>query len=188
LTIEWVELKKIKPNPKNPNQHNPDQIDRMVKLISHYGWRHPIIVSNQSGHIVVGHCRYEAAKKLNLPKIPVHYQDFTPEDEYGFMVADNGSADWSNLNYGMINAEISELGPDWDLEWLGLQDFVLDMSDKINQGDENAEWVGMPDFVAGDKEIKLTLVFRTELEREQYAKKHKIAVTSKHSNQWLARL
>ena len=131
MEVNWVEIDALTPNPKNPNVHSPEQIERLVKLIKEYGWRHPIIVSNQSKMIVVGHGRLEAAKKIGLNKVPVTYQDFeSPDIEYGFMVADNAIADWADLDFKAINAHIPELGPDFDLDLLGISNLFLDPSEK----------------------------------------------------------
>lgn len=127
MTIEWVEIEKIKPNPKNPNKHSPEQIERLTKIIKYQGWRHPIIVSNRSGMVVVGHGRLEAAKRLNLLTVPVHYQDFVDEDqERAFLVSDNAIALWAELDLSMVNSDIGEFDPSFDIDLLGIRDFTLD--------------------------------------------------------------
>lgn len=131
MEITWVEIGKLKPNPKNPNKHSKDQIDRLVKLIKYQGWRHPIIVSNQSDLVVAGHGKLEAAKKMGLQKVPVHYQDFQDsEQEYAFLTSDNAIASWAELDLGNINSELGNLGPDFDLDLLGIKDFVIELADK----------------------------------------------------------
>jgi len=136
IVCKYDELKPIselKPNPKNPNKHSEDQIKRLSKIIEFYGWRHPVIVSKQSGLIVVGHGRYCAAKELKTEKIPIVYQDFVNEDEeYAFMVADNGISDWADLDLSMINAELQNLGPDFDIDLLGIKDFVIEPMEKYD--------------------------------------------------------
>lgn len=85
-----VDIKRLRPNPANPNRHPQAQIEKLANLIQNHGWRHPITVSNRSGLIVAGHCRYEAAKLLKLKKVPVDYQDFASnEEELAVLVADN---------------------------------------------------------------------------------------------------
>ena len=126
--IEWVDPKTLRANPANPNIHSPEQIKRLAKLITHYGWRHPIILSKQSGLVVVGHGRLLAALKMGTATVPVHAQDFeTPDQEYGFMVSDNAVASWAELDMAQINIEVPSLGPDFDLELLGFKEFKLDL-------------------------------------------------------------
>ena len=57
-----VPLKDLRPNPKNPNQHPPEQIKLLASIIRATGWRGPITVSKRSGYIVKGHGRMMAAE------------------------------------------------------------------------------------------------------------------------------
>lgn len=186
MQIEWIEIDKLRPHPKNRNQHSEEQIKRLSELIQYQGWRVPIIVSKRSGFIVAGHGRLSAAKQLNQTRVPVHYQDFESEEqEYAFLTSDNAIAAWSELDLAAINVDIQELGPDFDIDLLGIRNFVVDMSEKINKGDENSEWVGMPDFESGEEYIKLIFQFKTELERELYVKENSLSIARKMNNQWI---
>ena len=127
---KMVKVFDFKPHPKNRNTHSVEQIDRLSKLIAYQGVRHPIIVSNQSGYITAGHGRLEAARKLGMKEYPCDYQDYDSEEsEYAFLQSDNAVALWAELDLSGINSDIGELGPDFDIEMLGLKDFVLDISE-----------------------------------------------------------
>lgn len=131
-------LYNLKAHPKNPNKHSTDQVKRLAELYNYHGIRHPVIVSNLSGFVVAGHGRIEAAKQAGLKEFPVVYQDFVDSDaEYAFMVSDNAISDWSELDMGMINADLPDLGPDFDIDMLGIEDFTLDMADKEGLTDED---------------------------------------------------
>lgn len=122
-----VLLEELKPHPKNRNKHGSDQIARLARVFEYQGIRHPIIVSNLSGFIVAGHGRLEAAKKLKFTEFPVDYQDFgSEEEEYAFLVSDNSIALWAELDLSGINADIGDLGPDFDIDLLGIKNFKLD--------------------------------------------------------------
>lgn len=87
---EMVEIDKLIPNPRNPNKHPKKQIELLAKIIKNQGWKVPITVSTRSGFIVRGHGRYEAAKLLELDKVPVDYQDYRNEaEEWADLIADN---------------------------------------------------------------------------------------------------
>lgn len=132
MTIEWVDIHCLQPHPKNRNKHSIEQIERLSELIRYQGWRHPIIVSEHSGYVVAGHGRLEAAKKLGLLKVPIHTQDFLDDDqEYAFLVSDNAIASWAELDLSGINSDIGELGPEFDINLLGIKDFVLEPADKF---------------------------------------------------------
>lgn len=138
INCSYTELKDalhLVPHPKNPNKHTKDQVDLLARLITFYGFRHPIIISKQSGFIVAGHGRLEAAKKLRLAEVPVDYQDFENDaQEYGFLVADNAIAGWSELDLSRINTDVSDLGPDFDVDMLGIKDFEIEPADKLEPG------------------------------------------------------
>ncbi len=126
-----VNPKELRPNPKNPNTHDKDQIDRLCKILEYQGWRYPIKVSKQSGFISSGHGRLAASLKLNLKEVPVSYQDYENEDqEYADLVSDNAIASWSNLDLSQINLEVPNLVPDFNIDHLGIKDFTIDMSEK----------------------------------------------------------
>lgn len=114
-------------NPKNNNIHPEDQIDRLAKLISHFGFRSPVIVSNRSGFVVSGHGRIQSAKRAGLTQVPVIYQDFDNEaDEYAFMTADNEISRWAKTDLSMVNSELLDLGSDFDLDLLAIKGFTIE--------------------------------------------------------------
>ena len=128
--IQIVPIDELKPNKNNRNSHPQEQIEMLAKHYEFHGMRTPLIVSNQSGVIVAGNGRYLAAIRAGLKELPVSYQDFdTPEAEYSFGIADNGLSAWGELDLANINTDIIDLGPDFDLDMLGIKDFVLDVSE-----------------------------------------------------------
>lgn len=132
-----INPKELKPNPKNPNAHDKDQIERLCKILEYQGWRYPIKVSNQSGFITSGHGRLACSLKMNLKEVPVSYQDYDNEDqEYADLVSDNAIASWSNLDLSQINLEVPNLAPEFNIELLGIKNFTIDISDK-GQCDED---------------------------------------------------
>ena len=129
----------LKPNPRNPNRHSEAQIERLAKILDYQGFRYAIKVSKLSGFITSGHGRLEAAKALGLKHVPVVYQDYENEDqEYADIVADNSIASWSELDLSSINLEIPEMGPDFEIDLLGIKDFTIDIAEKLDpQCDED---------------------------------------------------
>lgn len=109
-SITLVGIDSIIPNPKNANRHSIEQIKRLEKLITYQGFRNPLIVSNRTGFLIVGHGRLEAAINLGLEKLPVIYQDFKDEaQEYSYLVSDNEIARWSELDLHSVHLEIESL-------------------------------------------------------------------------------
>lgn len=128
---ELIDPKKLKDHTKNRNKHGHDQIERLAELYKYHGIRHPIIVSKLSGMIVAGHGRKLSAIRAGVKEFPVVYQDFeSTEAEYAFLISDNAIADWSELDFAGINSDIGDLGPDFNLDFLGIKNFTLDLDDK----------------------------------------------------------
>lgn len=132
--IVWVDVGLLKENPKNRNKHPKEQIERLVKIIKYQGWRAPIVVSNRSGYIAAGHGRLMAAKKLELSKVPVSYQDFESEEqETSYGISDNAIALWADLDFPGINQDVIECGPDIDVDLFGIKDFEIEPEDKYKK-------------------------------------------------------
>jgi DNA modification methylase len=129
----------LKPSPYQRNTHPGEQIDRLAKIMRVSGVRHPIHLSKRTGTICYGHGRKEAALKNGWKTYPVVYQDFEDDAaEYASVQSDNAIAFWSELDLSGINSDLGNLGPDFDLDLLGIKDFVLEPADKLDpQCDED---------------------------------------------------
>lgn len=132
-----VPIKELKAHPKNRNSHPDAQIDRLAKILEYQGWRYPVKVSKLSGYVTSGHGRIEAAKANGWSEVPVSYQEYTDEDqEYSDVQSDNAIAAWAELDLSGINSDLADLGPDFDLDLLGIKDFTLDPSEEDGEGEE----------------------------------------------------
>jgi hypothetical protein len=79
--------------------------------------------------ITSGHGRLEAARLLKLKEVPVNFQDYDSEEqEYADVQSDNAIASWSDLDIPGIAQDLHDLGPDFDLDMLGLKHFELDLT------------------------------------------------------------
>lgn len=133
-----VPIKEIKLNPKNRNKHPKEQIDRLVKIIEYQGFRTPVTVSKRTGLLVAGHGRIMAAKKLGYKEVPAIFQDFESEEqEIAHGISDNAIALWSELDLQGINVDVPDLGPDFDIDLLGIKNFTIDVSEKEPGCDED---------------------------------------------------
>lgn len=112
---EIVDVEKLLPNPKNPNQHPDDQIELLAEIIRATGWRQPITVSTASGYVVKGHGRLMAAKRAGWKRVPVDYQNYTSEgEEYADLVADNRIAELAELD----QAKLVDIFEDIELDYV----------------------------------------------------------------------
>lgn len=126
-----ISVAELKPHPKNRNKHSAEQIERLAKILEYQGWRYPIKVSNRSGFITSGHGRLMAARKLGLAEVPVSFQDYASEEqEYADVQSDNAIAAWAELDLSGINLDLAQLGPDFDIDLLGIKGFEIDVADR----------------------------------------------------------
>ncbi|MEA3225105.1 MAG: ParB N-terminal domain-containing protein [Planctomycetota bacterium] len=150
-----VKTKDVVPYPKNANQHSARQVELLALLIGGNrkektkgnGWRVPITVSNQSGFVVRGHGRLEAAKKLGLKDVPVDFQDYeTPELEKADRLADNQIPELAEIDQSILKGEFEDLiDLDFDMELTGFDE------------KEIAELITIPGD-SGDKPEKPTII------------------------------
>jgi len=133
-------LSELNFHPKNTNKHPQDQIDRLAKILEYQGWRYPIKISKRSGFVTSGHGRALAAMKLKWKEVPVSYQDYDDEtQELADLTSDNAIASWSELDLSLINTQLAELGPEFDLDLLGIKQFSLEPNFEPGTEDEQGK-------------------------------------------------
>lgn len=133
-----IEDLKLKFNPKNRNVHSKEQIERLAQILKYQGARYCAKISMRSGLITSGHGRILAAERAGWTEYPVDYQDYEDDaQEYADMTADNSIAAWAELDFAGINADLGDLGPDFDVDMLGIEDFKIDVADKVPPGVAN---------------------------------------------------
>ncbi len=109
------DIDSLVPNPRNPNKHPAEQIERLADVISRTGWRQPITISDLSGYIVKGHGRYQAARLAGFKRVPVELQHYaSPEEETADLLADNRIAELSELDNEAVAAALTELQKEGD--------------------------------------------------------------------------
>lgn len=112
-------IKDIKPYERNTKKHDKTQIDNVAESIRKYGFVQPIVI-DRDGVIVIGHCRFAAAKKLKMKEVPcVSVDDLTPEQVNALRIVDNktNESEW-DLNFliqELEDVDLSEFDFDFDL-------------------------------------------------------------------------
>lgn len=111
-----AEIGELTEHPKNPNTHPNYQLERLAEIIRGTGWRQPITISGESGFIVKGHGRYQAAKLAGFKQVPVEVQHYdSDEQELADLIADNRMAELAvmdKLSLGTTLQELQESGID----------------------------------------------------------------------------
>ena len=100
---EILPIGQLRPNPKNPNKHPQEQIEKLGKVIRGNGWRNAITISTRSGLIVKGHGRQLSAELEELKEVPVEYQNYESEEaELADLTADNRIAELAEIDSKML--------------------------------------------------------------------------------------
>lgn len=136
---EAVSVSDLKPHPRNNRKHGDKQVALLAKSIRGQGWRWGIIVSRDSGFIVAGQARREAALLMQLDKVPVIYQSFESEEhEKAYRLADNRIAELAEIQQDVINELLEELtGAGFDLDLTGYDAALVELlEDKVPADNE----------------------------------------------------
>lgn len=121
-----VPVSQLVRHPQNANKHPEKQIQLLAKILKYQGWRHPIVVSDLSGHIVAGHGRLDAALLNGWSEVPVDVQKFDDKaQELAFLLADNLISELAETDKQQLDEIVIELGDSFDYENLGLTDSPL---------------------------------------------------------------
>jgi hypothetical protein len=120
MKVEMRALDTIKPYEKNAKKHDQTQIDNVAESIRQYGFVQPIVV-DRDGVIVIGHCRFEAAKKLGMKEVPcVCVDELTDEQVKALRLVDNKSNesawDMDLLADELPELDLSAFNFDWGIE------------------------------------------------------------------------
>lgn len=109
-------IDELKPYKRNTKKHDQTQIDNVAESIRKFGFVQPIVV-DKNGVIVIGHCRYFAAKQLGMEEVPcVSVEYLTPEQVNALRIIDNKTNE-SPWDMELLGSE---------LEGLDLDGFQLD--------------------------------------------------------------
>jgi hypothetical protein len=126
LEIVYKKIGALKKYENNSREHSEEQIQKVADSINEFGFTNPVLTYN--GVIVAGHCRYEAAKIVNLKEIPTISLDHLSEDQRAaYVIADNQLALGSTWNMDILRVEVETLlSNDFDTELLGFDDLFMD--------------------------------------------------------------
>jgi DNA modification methylase len=129
LSLE-VPIGTLKPNPRNPRNHNSAHVEALGKSIDTFGFTAPILV-DRGGMIIAGHGRYLAAKQRGLKSVPViRLEHLTPAQAQAYMLADNklsDRSDWDEKLLAVHLRELTELAVDFEIEATGFEVAEIDM-------------------------------------------------------------
>lgn len=117
MNIINLNIKDIIPYKNNAKKHDKTQINNVAESIKQFGMVQPIVI-DKNNEIVIGHCRYEALKKLKRKEAPcVMAYDLTEEQIKKLRNLDN-KLNESEWDYDLLKFDIEDLDfRDFDIDW-----------------------------------------------------------------------
>jgi len=140
LTIEYLSLTAVTPDPDNARRHPTKQIVKLANSIREFGFTVPVII-DEANKLIAGHGRLEAAQYLGLAAVPcVRVEHLSPPQKKALALADNKIGDLSDFDGVKLKAVLLELtGVDFNTELTGFDtgeiDFCIDGASSVAAGD-----------------------------------------------------
>lgn len=117
MEIYEIELKNIKPYENNAKKHDTRQISNVAESIKQFGFVQPIVI-DKNNEIVIGHCRYESAKKLNMKKVPCIYVENLNKSQVKKLRNLDNKLNESQWDYDLLTLDIKDLSFEcFDIDW-----------------------------------------------------------------------
>lgn len=114
IEVQSVAIRALRSHPHNTRTHSKKQTQLIATSIREFGFLNPII-TDESGVILAGHARVEAAKLAGLTHVPVVRVDqLSPEQKRAYILADNKIAEhagWDRERLALELGELSDLLP-----------------------------------------------------------------------------
>ena len=93
MQIVQKPIQELRPYPNNARTHSKKQITQIAKSISKFGFCNPVLVDD-SGQILAGHGRVEAAKLLGIDTVPTcRLSHLSDAEKCAYVLADNRLAE-----------------------------------------------------------------------------------------------
>ena len=129
MNIIDLPINDITPYARNPRK-NDKAVVKVQASIKEFGFQQPIVV-DKDNVIIVGHTRWEAAKKLKMKTVPVQVaSNLSPEQAKAYRLMDNRSNEEAEWDDEMLRLELEELDGLIDLSLTGFEQDEIDQLDK----------------------------------------------------------
>lgn len=115
-----VPTDQVRPYERNARTHSPEQVRQIEASIREFGFTNPLLV-DESGGLIAGHGRLEAAKALGLAEVPtIVVSGLTQAQQRALVLADNKLALNAGWDMSLLVEELQGLQADgFDLNLTG---------------------------------------------------------------------
>jgi len=117
MDIQNVDINNVRGYYRNAKKHDTKQIKNVAESIRQFGFVQPIVI-DKDGVIIIGHCRYEAAKRLRMNEVPcVRVEDLSDTEVQKLRLLDN-KLNESEWDFDLLAEDIPTLDfSDFDIDW-----------------------------------------------------------------------
>ncbi len=148
--VVWCAIGELRKFPGNPRQHPEGQIAGLMRSIKRV-WTNPILV-DETGTILAGHGRLEAAKRLGMAEVPtVTISGLSGSEKQAVVIADNRLPEQAVWDFDLLRGYFRNLiSLDFDVELTGFStgeiDLLIDGSTPatIDPADDISDLPGRP--------------------------------------------
>lgn len=104
--IEMLEPSQLKPYAKNARTHSGKQLRQIANSIRQFGFTNPILIDERN-MILAGHGRVEAAKQLDIKRVPcIRLGSMTSAEKRAYVLADNKLAENAGWDIDILSDEL----------------------------------------------------------------------------------
>jgi hypothetical protein len=130
--VETVAVLELRPNPRNPNKHSEDQINRLMASLRRDGQTRPLLARKANSMLIAGHGVHTAARRLGWDEIGVVRLDVTQEDADRIMLSDDRLAALSELDHRRVADLLTDIQ---EGDWLATG-YSVEEANKLLQASE----------------------------------------------------
>jgi DNA modification methylase len=125
--IVWLAIDELNPFPGNPRRHPEAQIARLMRSIER-AWTNPILI-DETGTILAGHARLEAARRLGQTEVPtLTIAGLSAAEKRAVVIADNRLPELAVWDFDLLREHFKELiDLDFDVELTGFSTGEIDL-------------------------------------------------------------
>lgn len=143
LSIAYLPIGQLKPDPGNARLHSAKQVRQITKSIETFGFNVPLLIDAE-GNVIAGHGRLLAAKRLGWDQVPAIRLDHLSETQKrAFMIADNRLAEVAVWDDQLLAEQLRALASvelNFDIETIGFDMGEIDLRiEALGAPSENAQ-------------------------------------------------
>lgn len=117
MEIVQVDINQIKPYEKNAKKHDKTQIKNVAESIKQFQFRQPIVL-DANNVIIIGHCRWLAAKQLKLKTVPCHYVNDLSDEQIKKLRNLDNKLNESEWDLELLKVDLEDLSFDgFEIDW-----------------------------------------------------------------------